>query len=136
MTAAQQRRYKTRQREAIAAYLAEHAERHHSVDDVWSGVLASGESVGRTTVYRCLETMVAEGLALKATAPGGEARYRLSGGNGSGQLVCLACGRAFSIECRTAEDFADHVLAHHGFEVDAARTVLYGTCEACRKRRE
>ena len=66
---AEQRKYKTKQREAVSAYLAQHCERYFSVDDVWSAVSADGARIGRSTVYRCLEAMATDGSALKATTP-------------------------------------------------------------------
>ena len=98
---------------------------------MWVGIAAEGVSVGRSTVYRSLEAMAAEGLALKATVPGGEARYRMAGPDASAQLVCLGCGCALSLDCHMASDFSAHVLADHGFKIDSSRTVLYGTCSKC-----
>lgn len=129
--AEQRRRYRTRQREAVYAYMAGNAVRYLSVDDVWSGVTSGGAEVGRTTVYRCLEGMAADGTALKATSPGGEARYRLAAEEADGQLVCLGCGRALPLDCHMVADFSNHVLEHHSFQVDSSRTVLYGLCASC-----
>ena len=125
------RRYRTRQREAVFAYLTGNGERYHSVDDVWVGISSEGAEVGRSTVYRCLEGMVADGIALKATSLGGEARYRAAGDDAAGQLVCLQCGRALPLDCHMVSDFSVHVLEHHAFRIDPARTVLYGLCDAC-----
>lgn len=127
----QRRRYKTRQREAVYAYLAENADRYLSVDDVWAGMSASGATVGRSTVYRCLESMSDEGTAWKATIPGGESRYRMVVDSAQGQLVCLGCGRALALDCHMVADFSTHVLNHHGFAIDPARTALYGWCGDC-----
>ena len=129
---AEQRKYKTKQREAVSAYLAQHCERYFSVDDVWSAVSADGARIGRSTVYRCLEAMATDGSALKATTPGGEARYKVAGDSPAGQLVCLKCGQAFALDCHMVVEFSSHVQEHHGFMIDPARTVLYGLCGACR----
>ena len=129
----QQRKYKTKQGEAVSAYLTERPDSYLSVDEVWSALVAAGDRVGRSTVYRKLESMAQEGSALKATAPGGEARYRIAVGQSSGQLVCLSCGRAFPLDCHMVQDFSAHVREHHGFQIDAARTVLYGLCEDCKE---
>ena len=75
--------------------------------------------------------MAQNGSALKAVMPGGEARYRIAGPNATAQLVCLGCGRALPLDCHMASDFSNHVLADHGFRIDNARTVLYGTCAEC-----
>ena len=129
--AASQRKYKTKQRELVTNYLACHTDCYLSVDEVWTGIAADGESVGRTTVYRSLEAMASDGSALKATTPSGEGRYHIASDSTSGQLVCLDCGRALPLDCRMLEDFHAHVLEHHGFRVDATRTVLYGHCKDC-----
>lgn len=126
-------KYKTRQRVLVASCLEQYADMYMTVDRVVATIEASGEKVGRTTAYRALEAMVEEGAALKAVIPGGEASYRRSGGSVAGQLVCLDCGFAASLDCGTAEGFAQHVLDHHGFEVDMARTVFYGRCSKCRE---
>jgi len=126
-------KYKTRQRELVALCLEQYADTYMTVDRVVATIEASGEKVGRTTAYRALESMAAEGAALKACVPGGEASYRLSNGSAAGQLVCLDCGLATTLDCKTAEGFAHHVLDHHGFEVDLARTVFYGRCGRCRE---
>lgn len=110
-----------------------HPDRYLTVDEVLSAITAQGEHVGRTTVYRNLEAMVAEGAVLKATAPGGEARYRLCPTSATGQLLCLSCGTAYPLDCHMVGEFSSHVLEHHGFALDPTRTVLYGTCKACRE---
>lgn len=126
-----QRKYKTKQREIVAEYLKANDDRYLSVDDVWSGIASGGTSVGRSTVYRCMEAMASEGSVLKAVAPGGESRYRLAGGGPSGQLVCLGCGCALPLDCHMVADFSEHVLEQHAFEIDPSRTVLYGLCGDC-----
>ncbi|MCR5845527.1 MAG: transcriptional repressor [bacterium] len=125
--------YRTKQRDAIASYLAEKADRYLSVDEVWAGVSAGPENAGRSTVYRTLEAMFASGAALKAMTPSGEARYRMAVGDASTQLVCLNCGHALPLDCSMLADFSAHMLDHHGFKIDATRTVLYGICEKCRE---
>lgn len=128
---ARQRTYKTKQREFVLAYITKNAGRYLSVDEVWTGISSEGGKVGRTTVYRCLEAMAANGEALKATTPGGEARYRLMENPEGAQLVCLECGQALPLECHMVSDFSAHVLDRHGFRINTTRTVLYGLCSMC-----
>ncbi len=123
--------YKTRQRELVMTCLSENAERYLTVDEIWILAASCGEGIGRTTVYRSLERLVAEGGALKATAPGGESRYRIASDGASSHLLCLTCGRAYPLDCHMVEELTSHVLEHHGFKVDPTRTVLYGTCSSC-----
>ena len=124
-------KYNTHQRELVSTCLTAHADRYLTVDEVWLAVTHVGGHVGRTTVYRNLEALANAGIVLKATAPGGEASYRLKPKGATGQLVCVECRKAFPLDCHMTEEFSDHVLEHHGFKVLPARTVLYGLCRDC-----
>lgn len=128
---AEKARYRTRQRELVENCLTGHSGAYFTVDEVLASIKSEGSSIGRTTVYRALENMTAEGKALKACVPGGEASYRITEEDAAGQLVCLECGNVFPLDCHTAADLAEHVLDHHGFAADPSRTVLYGKCAAC-----
>lgn len=125
-------RYQTRQRELVASCLSRWRDRYLTVDEVCDLVAEEG-GLGRTTAYRALESMVADGVAMKAVAPAGATRYRLAPDKVTGQLLCLACGRAYPLECSMAGEFAAHVLSDHGFRIDPARTVLYGLCRQCKE---
>ena len=124
-------KYRTRQRQLVEECLAENPGRYLSVDAVCAAIAQDGERIGRTTVYRALEAMAADGRALKAAVPGGEASYRIAEDGAAGQLVCLECGGVEPLDCGTAGEFAHHVLEHHGFKADPARTILYGQCHSC-----
>ena len=124
-------KYKTRQRTLVQTCLESNVGRYLTVDEVWSNATLSGERIGRTTVYRNLESMVEEGQALKAVSPGGEASYHLYQDKASGQLVCLECRNAFPLTCHMIGELSHHVLDHHGIKILPARTVLYGLCDAC-----
>ena len=133
------RAYNTRQRQAVAAFLAAHADRYLSVDDVFGLMRTEGSSVGRTTAYRTLESLSSEGEVAKVFVPGGsEARYRLidPARRDEGQLVCLDCGKVLSLDCEMLVEFTRHVQADHGFSIDPTRTVLYGLCQECMASRE
>ena len=141
--------YSTRQREAIRRVLAAHPDAFLTVDDVHAALSAADVRVGRTTVYRTLEALVAEGsMAKVADVRGGAARYRLlsasgagtAGQNGApapahGQLRCISCGRVIPLDCDMLGAFARHVEEDHGFTIDPRRTVLYGLCGDCRDAR-
>ncbi|WP_455163643.1 Fur family transcriptional regulator [Slackia exigua] len=137
---AQQRRsYNTKQRAAVLSCLTEQSRRFLSVDEVYDILRDGGASVGRTTVYRTLQTLVDEGVAAKVVTPGtGESRYRIleTDGTDEGQLLCLDCGCALPLDCSMLKGFSEHVEFHHGFVIDRSRTVLYGYCSACAARRE
>ena len=134
--------YSTRQRGLILGLLAGHPDAFLTVDEVLAGLTAGGARVGRTTVYRTLEALVAEGVMAKvADVRGGAARYRMlaaaageapAGASAHGQLRCVSCGKIIPLDCDMLGTFARHVEQDHGFTIDARRTVLYGLCADCR----
>lgn len=127
--------YNTEQRRLVLEAMGSCADRYQTVDEVFESLRANGHAIGRTTVYRALEKLAADGSVSKVSGTrGASAGYRLVGENDpSGQLFCLKCGRAFPLDCSMLESFADHVRAHHGFVIDQRRTVLCGICEMCRR---
>ncbi|MDO4796455.1 MAG: transcriptional repressor [Coriobacteriales bacterium] len=125
-------KYKTRQRMLVQTCLESNVGHYLTVDEVWGSTISAGEHIGRSTVYRNLESMVEEGSALKAVSPGGEASYHLYQDKTSGQMVCLECRNAFPLTCHMIGELSHHVLDRHGFKILPSRTVLYGICDACR----
>lgn len=129
--------YNTEQKRLVMECLDASSDRYQTVDDIFGSLRANGSAIGRTTVYRTVEKLAAEGLVAKVVgARGSSASYkRLSGEDSTpqGQLLCLSCGRAFPLDCSMLQTFSDHVREHHGFVVDQRRTVICGTCEDCRR---
>ena len=127
--------YNTRQRQLINACLAAHGDAYLSVDDVCGILRDQGACIGRTTVYRTLEALAAQGAVSKVANTNGQATlYRLvaeAEDGAHGQLCCLACGKAIPLDCGMLRSFSEHVHADHGFVINQRRTVLYGYCQAC-----
>ena len=131
--------YNTRQRQQVKDCLARHSDSFLTVDGLCSRLAEEGTQVGRTTVYRTLESLAAEDEATKvAAARGGSARYRLRPMTLSeqGQLSCTRCGKVFPLDCSMLQEFSAHVEEHHGFAIDQRKTVLYGLCASCRAAEE
>lgn len=131
--------YRTEQRQLVTSCLDANADRYQTVDEIFGALRGQGSNIGRTTVYRTLERLSQEGTVSKVVgAPGTSAFYRRvrPGDSEQGQLLCLECGRVFPLDCSMLSSFADHVLAHHGFELDSRRTVLCGICADCRRSEE
>lgn len=106
-----------------------------SAQDVYGVLRAGGGSVGLSTVYRHLQSLVDQGVVDVIHTPEGEATYRYCGDTPEGHhhhhLVCRQCGRTEEIEGRAVERWAGEVAAKHGYaEVD--HTVeLFGVCPIC-----
>jgi Fur family ferric uptake transcriptional regulator len=109
-----------------------------SAQDVYARLRGDGGSVGLSTVYRHLQSLVDDGVVDVIHTPDGEATYRYCGAAAEQHhhhhLVCRACGRTEEIEGRAVERWASDVARTHGY-TDVDHTVeLFGTCPACRGR--
>lgn len=129
--------YNTEQRRQVIECLDKAADRYQTVDDILAALRDEGSSIGRTTVYRTVEKLVADGEVAKVTGVRGSSacykRLPMQGAHAQGQLLCVRCGRAFPLDCSMLQSFSDHIREHHGFVVDQRRTVICGVCEDCRR---
>ncbi len=108
-----------------------------SAQDVYATLRTQGGSVGLSTVYRHLQTLVEDGIVDVIVTPDGETTYRFCGEATTAHhhhLVCRDCGATQEIEGRVVERWATDVAREHGY-VDVDHTVeLFGTCAACAAR--
>lgn len=129
--------YKTRQRTIIENILKE-TDGHITVDALVSLLETRGESVGRTTVWRCLERLSDEGRVRKYVQSGECACYQyIDNGNRCGEhfhLKCEKCGRLIHMECDMMENLSEHIAQNHGFKINPLKTVLYGICGECQEK--
>jgi Fur family ferric uptake transcriptional regulator len=124
-----QRPRATKQREAVAAFLAD-AETFVSAQQIYAGLRASGSSIGLATVYRTLQGLAADGAVDVLRGADGEVVYRrCTSGQHHHHLVCRECGRTVEVEGPAVERWAESVAAQHGFR-DVSHTLeVFGTCD-------
>lgn len=126
--------YKTRQGETLEAYLRARPGQHTTAAE-----LCARFSMGKATVYRQLERLVEAGLVAKYTVDSTTAACYAYVGPAQTpdrencyHCKCQQCGALIHLHCDEVEHLRRHMLDHHGFALDARRTVFYGLCEACR----
>lgn len=126
--------YKTRQRFVIEELLKNNSDSHLTADEI----CAMLPLVGRSTVYRCLERMQAEGKVRKYIAESGEsACYQYISGDSCKEhfhLRCEKCRRLIHVECEHLDGIARHIQDEHGFKINPLKTVFYGVCGECLKK--
>jgi Fur family ferric uptake transcriptional regulator len=110
-----------------------------SAQDVYALLRADGGSVGLSTVYRHLQSLVEDGVVDVIHTPDGEATYRFCGTAADQRhhhhLVCRGCGRTEEIEGRAVERWAGEIARAHGYQ-DVDHTVeLFGRCPNCCRSR-
>lgn len=131
--------YRTKQREQILAFLENTEGRHVTVQEICDALRLQGTAIGTTTVYRQLERLIDEGLAVKYTVDGAPAcfAYLHPESHGHANICyhgkCELCGCVLHLHCEEVEKLMTHVSDHHGFRIDPRRTVFYGICQNCQE---
>jgi len=133
--------YKTRQKEKILEYLTTHPGRHVTAQEISMHMNQEGNPVGTATIYRQLDQLVSDGTIRKYTIdsrtgacyeylPGAQECHRHF------HLKCVRCEKLYHVTCEHLCELEQHILEHHGFQIDQSKTVFYGICENCRKQEE
>lgn len=132
--------YKTRQMSEILTFLESVQGSHVTVSDILEHFQTKGIEVGTTTVYRHLEKMVKEGVVAKYVVDGTSSACFEYVGTAKNETrtscyhcKCEKCGKLIHLHCDEVENLKQHIIEHHGFEMDSCRTVFYGICDECRK---
>jgi Fe2+ or Zn2+ uptake regulation protein len=122
----------TRPRLAVLAALKGHP--HVDTDTVIALVRAEHPAVSHQAVYDVLRALTDAGLVRRIQPAGAAARYETRVADNHHHIVCRSCGAIADVEravghspCLTASD-------DHGFVIDEAEVVYWGTCPDCAAR--
>ena len=132
-------RYRTRQREILVGYFESRPGHHITAGDVCEYCKEQGVSVGQSTVYRQLESLVDEGIINKYIIDGNSpACFEFAGKHEDETQICFhckceKCGKLIHLHCDELEEIQRHLREEHGFLMDPRRTVFYGICESCQQ---
>jgi Fe2+ or Zn2+ uptake regulation protein len=120
----------TSQRLAVADALSA-AARPQSAEELWRAVRAGEGDIGRATVFRTLEALVAAGVARRLEPEGHVSTYVACRPQHHHHLACIGCGRVEEIGESYVRPVAERVAADTGFVIDDARMDFYGRCADC-----
>lgn len=133
-------RYKTQQMQELVKFFQSIPGQHVTVNEIDRYFRAKSIKVGLTTIYRNLDRLVESGDLVKYTVDGANSAYyeyrsqpEDSGEETHFHCMCNRCGNLIHLECGEIDEFEDHLLRAHGFQVDSSKTVFYGLCSRCRK---
>lgn len=132
--------YSTKQSRLIENVLKDNSDGHLTADEIFEKLKNSGEAVGKATVYRHLEKLYSDGIVRKfLSGDGGSACFQYMRDSSKCKshyhLKCIECGRLIHAECKFLNELSKHILYEHGFLVDGSKTVFYGVCENCAKKK-
>jgi Fur family ferric uptake transcriptional regulator len=120
----------TRQRLIVADALASIA-RQVTAQELYDSLRRREPRIGRATVFRTLESLVAAGAARRLERDGHVYGYVACRAEHHHHLACDRCGRVQEIDEGYVTPVAARVSADLGFEIDDARLDFYGRCSRC-----
>ncbi|MDP9792796.1 Fur family ferric uptake transcriptional regulator [Catenuloplanes nepalensis] len=119
----------TRPRLAVLAALQDHP--HVDTDTVISLVRADQPMVSHQAIYDVLRALTDAGLVRRIQPAGATARYETRVADNHHHLVCRSCGAIVDVECVHGQAPCLTASDDHGFAVDEAEVVFWGTCPLC-----
>jgi Fur family ferric uptake transcriptional regulator len=112
--------------------LASSHDEHLSAADIYSRAQAqTGTRLDRSTVYRTLEALEGSGLLTHSHLGHGPSVYHLAEDGGHQHLVCLRCGKTFTLPEVETRRLVEAIARSTGFVLDASHFALSGLCIDC-----
>lgn len=119
----------TPQRLAILQIL-ETADRHLTPGEVFARTRQALPGLTEATVYRTLDFLTEQGLALVTHNEKGHLVYEIAGRDHH-HLICRDCGHTIEIEHGVLQELYDRFEARTGFRVDSSHITFFGRCPDC-----
>jgi len=124
----------TGQREQVAEVVLS-SDAHLSADDIERELKSRGAHVGKATVYRTLDLMVAGGIITARDFSEGFRRFeRASGRQHHEHLICLRCGKVIEFVNERLERMKALIADEYGFRHHHHRLEIFGTCPECQQQ--
>lgn len=120
----------TRQRLVVAEALGSLG-RQVTAQELYERLRERVPDIGRATVFRTLEALVASGVARRLERGGHVYGYVACRPEHHHHLACDGCGRVEEIEEAFVAPIAERVARELGFRIDDGRVDFYGLCAAC-----
>lgn len=121
----------TAPRLAVLECLGEHP--HADADTVLSRVRERLGTVSVQAVYDVLHALTERGIVQRIEPAGHPARYELRVGDNHHHVVCRSCGAVGDVDCATGHAPCLIPSSTHGFTIDTAEVIYWGTCPSCRE---
>ena len=88
-------------------------------------------TVSRQAVYDVLHALTERGLIRRIQPSGSVSRYEFRTGDNHHHVVCRACGVIADVDCAIGEAPCLTPSEDHGFVLDEAEVIYWGTCPDC-----
>jgi Fe2+ or Zn2+ uptake regulation protein len=119
----------TQPRLAVLAALRDHP--HVDTHTVIELVRAEHPAVSHQAIYDVLRVLTDVGLVRCIKPAGANARYETRVGDNHHHVVCRSCGAIADVDCAVGHAPCLAASDDHGFVIDEAEVVYWGTCPGC-----
>jgi Fe2+ or Zn2+ uptake regulation protein len=104
---------------------------HGTADEIEELVRAGIGAVSRQAVYDALGILTGKGLVRRTQPARSPARYEDRADDNHHHLVCRDCSATVDVDCAVGHAPCLQAADEHGFVVDEAEVIYWGTCPAC-----
>jgi Fe2+ or Zn2+ uptake regulation protein len=115
----------------VAVLDAVHRHPHADTESIIGAVRANLGDVSHQAVYDVLRALTGAGLLRRIQPSGSVARYESRVADNHHHVVCRSCGVIADVDCAVGHTPCLTAADDHGFEIDEAEVVYWGTCSAC-----
>lgn len=115
----------------LATLAAVHEHPHADTETLINAVRAAVGAVSHQAVYDVLRVLTDVGLVRRIQPAGATARYEARVGDNHHHLVCRSCGDIVDVDCASGRTPCLTADDDHGFVLDEAEVVYWGTCPDC-----
>lgn len=107
---------------------------HATADDIADRVRTEIGAISRQAVYDALGTLTDKGLIRRIQPAKSPARYEDRIADNHHHLVCRRCGLTVDVDCAVGHAPCLQPADDHGFAVDEAEVIYWGTCPECQSQ--
>lgn len=104
---------------------------HATADEVEEQARTEIGAISRQAVYDALGVLTEAGLVRRIQPARSPARYEDRVDDNHHHLVCRACGTTVDVDCAVGRRPCLRAVDDHGFVIDEAEVLYWGTCPAC-----
>ena len=119
----------TIQRQIVLDALSE-TDTHPTVDEIFAGLHKKHPSISKTTVYRNLRQLAANGTIRQVSLPDGLERYDGRAGQHH-HFRCRACGAISDVDIGYSAEMDEMVRRKYSLDVEKHDIVFNGLCQKC-----
>jgi Fur family ferric uptake transcriptional regulator len=88
-------------------------------------------TISRQAVYNTVGLLAEKGLIRRIRPAGSATRYEMRTGDNHHHVVCRRCGAIADVNCAVGHRPCLTAAEDHGFVIDEAEVVYWGTCPDC-----